>query len=192
MSSHQGENATLRSIMQQSQATLLRRYPLGETSWIVVWCTAEHGLVRTAARGARLPKSALAGKLDLFFEAEIAWINARRSDLHALREVLLLSPRMGLRQSYARTVAAAYFAALLEQVVETETPIPEFHDLLVRALDWLSDHEPVPAAIKRYEDRIAELLGIGVAGVASAGALLDTFHKLPPQRQILFEHIFRS
>jgi DNA repair protein RecO (recombination protein O) len=177
--------------MLKSRATLIRRHPLGETSLILQWCTAAHGLIRTAAKGARGPKSPFAGKLDLFFEADIAWIPASRGDLHALRESVLLAPRLGLRQSYPRTLAAAYFTSLVELVAETDTPIPELHDLLARALDWLATSDPVPAALTRFENRVASILGLAAhADASGAAALLDTFHRLPPQRTALFE-IFR-
>lgn len=172
--------------MIQSRATLLRKYPLGETSLILVWCTAEHGLVRTAAKGARGPKSPFAGKIDLFFETEIAWQPARRGDLHALREVVVESHRLGLREKYSRTLAASYFTSLLELVAETETPIPELHALLIKALDWLTDHDPSAAAITRFEDRVATLLGLVAAGQPGAAALLHTFHRLPQGRASLF------
>ncbi len=175
--------------MQKSRATLIRRYPLGETSLILVWCTLEHGIVRTVAKGARGPKSPFAGKVDLFFEADIAWVGAKSGDLHHLREISLHSLRPGIRESYRRTLAASYFVSLLEMVVETESPIPELHDLLTRALDWVASREPVASGITRFEDRVAELLGVVAPGSAGAAALLDAFHRLPPGRHSLFCNI---
>lgn len=171
--------------MEKSPATLLRRYPLGETSLIIHWCTTTHGLVKTVAKGARTPKSPFAGTLDIFVDAEIAWSPSRKSDLHHLREAGLLAPRLGLRTRWPRTLAASYFVALVELVAERETPIADLHHLLQRALDWLADHEPSPAAVRRFEDRIAALLGIAPPGGAGAAAILHTFHRLPPQRASL-------
>ena len=172
--------------MLQSRATLIRKYPLGETSLILVWCTETYGLLRTAAKGARGPKSPFAGKLDLFFETEIAWQPARRGDLHALREVVVTSHRLGLRERYQRTLAASYFTSLIELVAETETPIAELNELLIKALNWLSDHEPSPAAVTRFEDRVAAIQGLVTPGSPGAAALLDTFHRLPAGRASLF------
>lgn len=178
--------------MHQSRANLLRKYPLGETSLILVWCTESHGLIRTAAKGARGPKSPFAGKLDLFFQAEIAWQPSRRGDLHALREVVVESHRLGLRERYSRTLTAAYFTSLIEMVAETDTPIPELNSLLIKALDWLADHEPSPAAVTRFEDRVAAILGLVVAGNPGAAAILDTFHRLPSNRASLFSALHVS
>lgn len=175
--------------MLKSRATLIRRHLLGETSLILVWCTREHGVVRTVAKGARGAKSPFAGKVDLFFEADIAWVTAKAGELHHLREISLFSPRLGIRESYRRTLTASYFTALVEMVVETESPIPELHDLLVRALDWVATREPVASGVTRFEDRVAELLGVGAPGSAGAAALLDTFHRLPPGRHSLFSNL---
>jgi DNA repair protein RecO (recombination protein O) len=178
--------------VEKSRAILLRRHLLGDTSLILHWCTESHGIVKTAAKGARTPRSAFAGRLDLFFSCDIAWARARRGDLHALREVELLAPRAGLRASYPRTLAAAYFVALVEASVEREAPVPEIHGLLARALDWLDGSEPSPAALLRFESRIAEILGIAPPGSPGAAALLDTLQRLPPQRDELFRMLFRE
>lgn len=175
--------------MQNSRATLIRRHLLGETSLILSWCTEKSGLVRTAAKGARGPRSGFAGKLDLFFEAEIAWVPARRGDLHVLREVVLVDARLGLRASYVQSLAAAYFTSLVEMVAETDTPIPELHALLVRALDWLAAHPPTTAAVIRFENRVAELLGLGKPDHGGAAGLLDMFHRLPSSRRQLFKEL---
>ena len=54
----------------KTRGTLIRRSPLTETSLIVHWCTHDHGIVKTVAKGARRPKSLFAGKLDLFYLCE--------------------------------------------------------------------------------------------------------------------------
>lgn len=175
--------------MEKSTATLLRRHPLGETSWIVHWCSATHGLIKTVAKGARAPKSPLAGVLDLFYACDIAWAPARKGDLHYLREVRLVSQRAGLRQDYDRTLAAAYFAALLEMVAERDTPIPELHALLDKALDWIETRRVEEKVVTRYEDRVARLLGVATEGAPGAAALMHAFHRLPAQRGALLDRI---
>ena len=104
--------------MLQSHAILIRLTKLTETSLIVTWFTQDHGLVKTIARGARRPGSAFAGKLDLFFGADIVWAEAKRGELHGLREVSVEQWRTGLRKSYTVTLLAGYCGRLLEQAVE--------------------------------------------------------------------------
>ena len=74
-------------MIEQTPAILLRKVRWSETSLIVTWITERFGTLRTVARGALRPKSPLAGRLDLFYDAEISLVLNRRSDLHTLREV---------------------------------------------------------------------------------------------------------
>src|SRR5439155_1805720 len=90
-------------------AILLRRPLLTDTRLIVTWLTEKEGKLKTVAKGARRPKSWFAGKLDLFFHAEISFAHSKKSDLHILREVVLGEPFEGLRENYRRTQLAAYF-----------------------------------------------------------------------------------
>src|SRR6266705_2482495 len=70
--------------VESTEAILLRKRRFSDTSLIVSWCTESLGCVQTIAKGARRPKSPFAGKLDLFFEAEISIVRGRKSDLFGL------------------------------------------------------------------------------------------------------------
>jgi len=94
----------------------------------VSWCTESSGCVQTIAKGARRQKSPFAGKLDLFFEAEISIVRSRKSDLHTLAEVVLKNPFAGIRSNYLRTQTAAYFVEL----VETARAVAHFETELAR------------------------------------------------------------
>ena len=104
--------------MESTTAILLRKRKLSDTSLIVSWCTSSLGCVQTVAKGARRPKSPFAGKLDLFFEAEIQIARSRKSNLHTLREVALTNPFAGIRERYPRMQAASYFVELIEICTE--------------------------------------------------------------------------
>ena len=169
------------------RGTLIRRSPLTETSLVVTWCTVEHGIIRAVAKGARRPKSAFAGKLDLFFETEFEVAASKKSDLHTLRDLKVSDPRPGLRESYVQTLAATYFVQLLNQVAEPETPIAPLHDLLVRGLDYLNRQKPEPKAVLHYEKQLAHALGILDPEQPAAQTLAGLFHRLPKSRSELLD-----
>src|SRR5213595_3829830 len=100
--------------MESTTAILLRKRKLSDTSLIISWCTESLGCIQTVARGARRAKSPFAGKLDLFFEAEIQIARSRKSDLHTLTEVVVRNPFAGIRSNYLRPQSAAYFVELIE------------------------------------------------------------------------------
>ncbi len=176
--------------MEKSRATLVRRLRLTETSLIVHWCTDSSGIVKTVAKGALRPKSPFAGKLDLFFEADIAFTRSRTSDLHTLRETEVRDPRARIRTRYPRLLAGTYFITLLETNAERETPIPELHDLLTRALDFLDREDPTRRAVLHYETQLARLLGLHMGGKPSENAIHaihDLHPKIPRQRAELMD-----
>lgn len=178
--------------MEKTVATLLRKISLTETSLIVHWSSAEIGLFKTVAKGARRPKSAFAGKLDLFYHCELEFVRSRRSELHTLREVAVLRNRLGLRSSYTTTLAASYFVKLLEKVAETDSPMPELTDLLERALNYLETTQPNRRAVIHFENQLAELLGINRPDRAAFVNIAEVYGNLPPQREDLLNRIAQS
>lgn len=168
--------------MEKTEAILIDRMPYRETSLIVQWCAPEAGLFKTIAKGALRPKSPFSGRLDLFVAAEVRFVRGRTTDLHTLAEVDWINPRLGLRHSYGRVLAATYFVKLITQVVERETAIPAIYDLLRKALDYLDAKEPTTALVGRFERRLADELGIA-GGDGFPRSIEDASHqRLPVQR----------
>lgn len=175
--------------MHSTQAIAIRQTRLTETSLIVHWFTESHGLIKTVAKGARRPKSPFAGKLDLFFGGEVTFQSAKSGELHTLREVSISDWREGLRQSYTRTLLAAYCCQLLESAVEPEHPEPELHDLLKRALNHLAAEEPTLRALKHFEKQLCHLLGIAHLQQSADISLRHAIGKLPASREELCERL---
>ena len=140
------------------------------------------------AKGALRPQSPLAGRLDLFLSADIAYTASRRSDLHSLRETHVTRHRLGLRSSWTRVLAASYFVQLLEHVAEPATPIPDLSALLTRGLDYLESHDPDLRAMLHFEQELARLLGLhNPKGTPAIQALRQTFHHIPASREKLLD-----
>ncbi len=171
--------------MERTTATLLRTYELSETSLIVHWCSRDLGVLKTVARAARSPKSPFAGKLDLFFENELVIVPSRRSDLHVLKETVVLHTREGIRRSYVSTLAAAYFVRWIEMIAEPEASIPQLAELLQRALDYLNEEPPSRRVVERFEMRLAQFTGLYEPGRDPVQDLADNFGSIPAQREEL-------
>lgn len=175
--------------MHATRATLIRLTRLTDTSLIVHWSTAGHGLVKTVARGARRPKSPFAGSLDLFFAGEIVFQRARHGELHPLREVAIDRWREGLRRSYTSLLLAGYCCRLLESAVEPEHPDPALHDLLERALDHLDTAPPGLRALQHFENELARLLGVAHESRPAESTLREWLGRLPESRRELVERL---
>jgi len=144
---------------ERTQGLILRTRRLTETSLIVQWLTPDLGRIATVAKGALRPKSPFRGKLDLFYLADLSFYRSRRSELHALREIALRATHPALRQDIVRLQQAVYGAALIEQVTETETPLPTVYTLLTGFLDHLARHGAQPRDLFAFEVKLLAELG---------------------------------
>jgi DNA repair protein RecO (recombination protein O) len=181
--------------VESTSAILLRKRKLSDTSLIVSWCTDSLGVIQTVAKGARQTKSPFAGKLDLFFEADISIARSRKSNLHTLREVVLRNPFGGIRETYLRTQAASYFVELIEICTETDHHEPELFALLQRAFGFLHENEPTLRAISHFETELARIAGVHDTKMLKSDpalALAALFGKLPQTRAPLLKELKRS
>ena len=163
--------------MERSSGIVIRLTKLTESSLIVHWLTAEDGLIKTVAKGARSGKGVFAGKLDLFVHGELIWRRARTSELHTLFDLDVSSYHEGLRKSYGQTIAATYFCQLIERMVEPDAAVPELYDLLSRGLFYLEE-QLEPRGVRHFEKQLAQFTGIGEDG----GALQRHLGDLPSTR----------
>ncbi len=176
--------------MESTIAILLRRRKFSDTSLIVSWCTGSLGCIHTMAKGARRQKSAFAGKLDLFFEAEIQIARSRKSSLHTLTEVVLRNAFAGIRQNYGRTQTAAYFVELIEFCTERDHHEPELFALLQRAFAFLDSNDSSLRVISHFEKELARIAGVHDARLDQANpasALASLFGRLPISRTPLLK-----
>jgi len=176
--------------MESTTAILLRKRKLSDTSLIISWCTESLGCIQTAARGARRAKSPFAGKLDLFFEAEIQIARSRKSDLHTLTEVVLKNPFGGIRKNFRRTQTASYFVELIELCTESDHHEPELFSLLRRAFTYLSANDPDLRALLHFETELARIAGVHDSKMLESNpplALANLFGRLPSSRSDLLK-----
>ena len=173
---------------ETTEAILLRRARFGESSYVLIWLSPEHGKIRTAARGTARKDSKLRGRLDLFYHAEVQFAAGRKSDLHALRELKLLETWEGLRGNYGRLLAASYFAELCDLLSEPAHAAPGLFDLMRRALGHLCDNNPSRRSFEFFESEVCRLLGFGHAGNA-LGAIEAHAGRIPVNRRRLAEVI---
>ena len=97
------------------------------------------GRIGTVAKGARRPKSAFQGKLDLFHVAEFSFQRSRRSDLHTLREVALTETFSSLRTEVELLDCLARATRLITRATEEQTPLAGEYVLLLELVRRLND-----------------------------------------------------
>ena len=142
---------------------VLRLRPLKDTSLIVHWLTPEYGRFATTAKGARRAKSPFRGKLDLLFEANIAFRRSQRTDLYTLTEVNLVELHREVRKDVAKLRLMAYATRFLEQTTETETQLIGIHAILTTLLNHLANAATRPALVYALEMKLLNELGLAPA-----------------------------
>ena len=175
--------------VESTQAIVLRRNRLTETSLIVTWLAPELGRLKTVAKGALRPRNRLGGVLDLFHQCEIQFQLSRSGDLHTLREAVLVESFPGVRTEFTRVGMASYAVELIERATEKEAPVPEIFELLQRALRFLHARPATQKAVRHLEAELARLLGIAEPGIPAAVALERVLHRLPPGREDLLHRL---
>ncbi len=139
---------------------ILRVRPYRETSVMVHWFTLQNGRITTAARAARNPKSPLLGKIDLCIEADFSFHKSTRSDVHTLAEVQVTDFHPLLRRDIASITLLAHVVGCLEQVTETEAPLPELFEVYRGFIGFLERHGPRPRALFAWELQFLSLYGL--------------------------------
>ena len=176
--------------MEKDIGTVLQLYPLGEHGLIVCWCTASHGIIRTAARNARKPGSELSGRIDLFQECELVFRPATGgSDLHSLTGAELLNPRLPLRSQLLKLRLCSYMVRLLLATVEPGGGDGEWYRLMAGALDYVAEQPARRAILRHFEKRLAQLHGIYSTDVPAHLCLLRHFQHLSAGRAELLAQL---
>jgi DNA repair protein RecO (recombination protein O) len=162
---------------------LLRRTRYSDTSLIISWFTDRHGKLRTIAKGVLRQNSAFSGKLDLFFHCDLLLSYSRKTDLHTLREVSIRTTFERIRKDYLKTSVASYFVELIDGVTESDHPVPEIYQLLLRALGYLDAKMPEARGVLFFESQLCKCLGLHSPDLHSAAdKLVETFGRLPRTR----------
>ncbi len=162
---------------------LLRRTRYSDTSLIISWFTDRRGKLRTMAKGALRQNSAFAGKLDLFFHCDLLLSFSRKTDLHTLREVSIRAAFERIRRDYLKTLVASYFVELIDEVTESDHPVPEIYQLLLRALGYLDAKTPETRGVLFFESELCKCLGLQAPDLHSAAdKLVETYGRLPRTR----------
>ena len=111
---------------QRLEGLVLRSNPLGESDRLLTLLSAEEGLTRLAAPGARKPKSSLSGAVPL---AVLSLQVGGRSGLRRVRQLRVLRNFSALAERLETLSAAQGLAELALQLVPTDQAVEGVLDL---------------------------------------------------------------
>jgi len=116
--------------LRDSEAIVLRTYPLGDADRLVSLLTRAHGRLKGVAQGARRPKSRFGATLEPLTYLRVWFYERETRELVRIRQCELLESFLGVQQDYRAGLALALMAEITEAVL----PEREAQDAAFRLL----------------------------------------------------------
>jgi len=153
------------------EAIVLRVGELGEADRLVTLCGREGGKVRAVARGARRPRSRLAGALQPLSHVRCLLAHTRSLDI--ITQVELVDSFPSVRQDLTRLTYAEHFLELVDTVAREEETESGLFALLLSGLHLLASGFDPELASRAFELRLLAVAGFELAlrNCASCGSV---------------------
>ena len=120
--------------VRHDEAVCIRHWDYSETSQTVGLYSRGSGMMRAIAKGARRPRGAFGGGIDLLTRGEFGAITSSGSELASMVEWTLLETFPHLRLSIDANRIAYYAADMIGRMSVPHDPHPELYDALVQVL----------------------------------------------------------
>ena len=147
--------------LKESEAIVLRSYPLGEGDRLVSFLDRQCGRVRGVARGARMPKSRFGSTLELLSHIRIWYFERETRELVRINQCELLESFLDVQSDYQAGVALALVSEVTEAILEEREPADrQFRLVLLTA-----------RAVRKYEASAVVLAYFSLWTVRLAGWL---------------------
>ncbi len=147
--------------IQKSEAILLRRQDLRETSLILTFCTKDFGKVKGIVRGVRGPHAQYSGgSLEIFAHDTIVFYERKKSEFYTVSQCDLLEFFNPIREFLDRLAYATYIIELLDSVTPIGDKNSDVFELLLNSLKLLSGESSPKRVARIFEIKLLSLLGL--------------------------------
>lgn len=120
--------------LKESEAIVLRTYPIGEGDRLVNFLDRQAGRVRGVARGARLPKSRFGSTLEVLAYIRIWYFERETRDLVRINQSELIESFLDVQRDYPSATALALVSEITDAVLgEREAAEAQFRLILLTA-----------------------------------------------------------
>src|SRR5580658_1834820 len=136
--------------LKESEAIVLRTFPLGEGDRLVSFLDRQAGRVRGVARGARLTKNRFGSTLELLAYIRIWYFERETRELVRINQCELIESFMDVQRDYPSAVALALVSEITDSVLgEREAADAQFRLILLTARA-IRTHGPTPAVLAYF------------------------------------------
>src|SRR6202165_522163 len=120
--------------LKESEAIVLRTFPLGEGDRLVSFLDRQVGRVRGVARGARLPKSRFGSTLEVLAYIRIWYFERETRELVRINQCELIESFMDVQRDYSSAIGLALVSEITDSVLgEREAADAQFRLILLTA-----------------------------------------------------------
>ena len=145
--------------LKESEAIVLRSFPLGEGDRLVSFLDRQWGRQRGVAKGARLPKSRFGSTLELLSHIRIWYFERENRDLVRINQCELIESFIDVQGDYQAGVALALLSEITEAILgEHEAADPQYRLILLTA-KAIRKYGPSPTVIAYFSLWTARLGG---------------------------------
>jgi len=147
--------------IQKSEAILLRRQDLRETSMILTFYTKDFGKIKGIVRGVRGPRAQFGGGgFEIFALDSIVFYERKTSDIYTISQCDLLEFFDPVRGSLEALAHAAYMVELVDSVTGLSDPHAGVFELLLNSLKLLAGGSSAKRITRIFEIKLLDLLGL--------------------------------
>jgi DNA repair protein RecO (recombination protein O) len=132
-------------MLTSDQAICIRTVDYSETSQVVTFFTRSAGKTGAIAKGAKRPKSAFGGPLEVLSFGEIRFSHFDKDKLATLTEYEQEPPKGRLRKDLFAMDSALFAAEMVNRLTEEGDPHPALFDQFLQFLRDLDDAPPAPS-----------------------------------------------
>ena len=165
--------------LHQSDAIILKTYPLGEADRIVVFFSRDYGKVRGVANGARRMKNRFGAALEPMAHSRIMFFEKENRDLVRIQSVDLLDSPMKLFEDYDRAVFVGHVIELVDRFLPEREPQDAVFRLVRVTIQALERGCPIEFASCYFEVWMLRLAGVFPELFACSGCS----RRLPPEEE---------
>lgn len=136
---------------RETEAIILRTYPLKEADKIVSFFSRNMGKARGVARGARKPKSRYGASLEPLSHVRLWCFERESADLVSIDNCELIQSFFEAQKDQTGGVALAYLAEVTEHLLPERQPQDAFFRLLLLVLDRIRRSGEIWAALTYFD-----------------------------------------
>jgi len=146
--------------IQKTEAILLKKRDLRETSFILTFFTRDFGKVHGVLKGARGAR-ARSGLTPLFFSlAQIVYYEKKKSDFFIISQCEPQKSFLNILKEWDRASIAYYMLELVDVFIEPGEASEEIFENLLNSLNALDDRKEPGAVARLFEVRLLKSLGL--------------------------------